>query len=533
VLINYLEEKMKRTLLIFVILLTTASLVFATGGSQSSSGTSGATVQITVELFDRGTDGGRSPATNNAWTKWIHDKVLKDLNIDVTFLAVGRWTEEADITNLLASGSAPDLCYSYNQGMINSFGNQGGILDLAPYVERLLPDMKKLLGSDPALGGDLIYRDQFPDTKKMWSVTNYVTNLARKNLFIRKDWLDKLGLPLPKTTREFHDALVAFKNRDPGGVGANNVIPFGSEKDARWSFSPIIYAYFTNKKGGRDEWINFFTDRPIGMPGYKEGVRVINQWFNEGLIYRDFPLLAQGDDFNNLLKSGRVGAFGGNWDLPYRQDYKINDDLSKNVPGAKFVPVDCIEGPDGSYFKEITDKPGLRIFVPASSKNPEAALRYLNWLCKFENFNYIQIGEPGRNHDLVNSIPRPKAATGEWIMNSSNNIDFTMPINGIELLDPEKNARVLALGYGSTPPEDIVNAYNISVNKGKAPTVYVVNETALPPVSQTLRDKADALLAQAITAPTANFDRVWDEGYRDWLSSGGQAVINERSSLWK
>jgi putative aldouronate transport system substrate-binding protein len=118
-------------------------------------------------------------------------------------------------------------------------------------------------------------------------------------------------------------------------------------------------------------------------------------------------------------------------------------------------------------------------------------------------------------------------------MNSANNIDITMPINGIELLSTEKNARVLALNYGNTPPADIVSAYNISISKGKAPAVFVATETKLPPVSQTLKDKADALIAQSIIAPTARFDSVWDTGYRDWLSSGGQDVINERSTLWK
>jgi len=31
----------------------------------------------------------------------------------------------------------------------------------------------------------------------------------------------------------------------------------------------------------------------------------------------------------------------------------------------------------------------------------------------------------------------------------------------------------------------------------------------------------------------ARFDSVWDAGYRDWLASGAQDVINERSTLWK
>jgi len=522
---------MKRASLILVILLMTAALVFAAGGSQSSS--SGGTGSIVVEVFDRGTDGGRTLAANNAWTDWIKAKVKKDLNIDVTFQAVGRWSETTDIVNLLASGSAPDLCYTYSKGAVDTFAAQGGILDLAPYIDRLLPDFKKLLGADPALGGDLVYRNQDPNTKKLWSVTNYVTYLARKNLFIRKDWLDKLGLPLPKTTKEFHDALVAFKNRDPGGVGANNVIPLGQDADARWGLSPIIYAYFNTKLSPRDEWINRFTDRPISMPGYKEGVRLMNAWYNEGLIFKDFPLMTVAEDYWNLLKSGRVGAFGGDWQLPYRTDYNINNDLAKNVPGAKFVPVDCIEGTDGVYYKEISDKPGLQIFVPLQSKNPEGALRYLNWLSKFENFNYLQIGEQGRNHNLVNGIPQVIPSPGTWIQNSANNIDLTMPMNGLELLDPEKNARAIALSYAGTPPEEIVNAINISTNKGRAPVVYQATETKLPALAQTLNDKAGALLAQSIIAPVANFDRVWDAGYNDWLASGARDVINERTSLWK
>ena len=527
---------MKRTLLILVILMMTAAIVFAAGGSQQPT-TSGAPVKIIVEVFDRGTDGGRTLAADNNYTKWIQEKVLKDLNIDVTFQAVGRWTETTDIVNLLASNSAPDLCITYNTEAINTFARQGGILELTPYIDRLLPDFKKLLGKDPQFPGqDFIYRDRGSvEANKMYSFATYVIDVrgAQKNIFIRKDWLDKLGLPLPKTTQEFHDALVAFRDRDPGNVGRNNVIPLGQDSDARWGLSPIIYAYFNTKMSPRDEWVNRFTDRPLAMPGYKEGLRVINQWYNEGLIYKDFPLLKTASDFWNLIKSGRVGAFGGNWDLPYRTDNKIAEDLAKNVPGAKFVAVDCIEGPDGSYFKEISDKPGMRIFVPAASKNPEGALKYLNWLCKFENFNYLQIGELGRNHVLENGIPKGQPVTGPWIMNSSNNIDMTMPINGIELLNTEKNIRVIALGYPGTAPEDILSAYNVSVNKGKAPAVFSgPAETKLPPVAQTLRDKADALLAQSIMATTARFDSTWDTGYRDWLASGAQDVMNERSTLW-
>jgi len=493
--------------------------------------------QLTVEIFDRGTDGGRSLAYDNAWTKWIKEKALKDLNIEVTFVPVSRWQEDTDIVNLMASASAPDLCYTYNLLMINNFRDQGGLLDLSPYVDSHLPEMKKLLGSDPALNGQqLIFRDRNQETGAIFSIPSYRVNLPRRNLFIRKDWLDKLGLPLPKTKEEFHNALIAFRDKDPGNVG-RNLIPLGQDSDARWGLGDFIQSFQDPKLGDREFWITRWDDRPIAVPGYKEGVRMMNKWYNEGLLFRDFPLWRVPDDYFNLLKTGYVGAFSANWDLPYRTDYKINEELARNVPGAEFVPIDCIESSNGVTRKEIFDKPGLRIFIPSYTKNRDAALRYLNWLCKFEIFNFLQIGQEGINHEIVNGVPRTLTteAGHEWFQNSSNNIDYTMQMNGVELLDPELNARVLAFGYGNIPFEVIVNAISISTANGWAPPVssYAALTKKDGIYAQTMRDKADALLVQAITAKTQDFDRVWDAGMRDYLASGGQEVMDERASLWK
>ena len=528
---------MKRIMAVLLILLMTTALVFAAGGSQPSA-TSGVAPKIIVEVFDRGTDGGRTLAADNNYTKWIQEKVKKDLNIDVTFQPVGRWSETTDIVNLLASNTAPDLCITYAVDMVDNFAKQGGILELTPYIDRLLPDFKKLLGKDPSIPGqDFIYRDRGRvEANKMYTLATYVIDVraAQKNIFIRKDWLDKLGLPLPKTTKEFHDALVAFRDKDPGNVGRNRVIPFYQGSDARWGFSPIVHAYFDPKISPRDEWINSFEgSRPISMPGYKEGLRVINAWYNEGLIFKDFPLMTVAEDNGNILKSGVAGAFAGNWDSPFRVDDKLNEELARNVPGAVFVAVDCIQAPDGVNRKYISDKPDRRVFVPAASKNPEAALRYLNWLSKFENFNFLQLGNLDVTHKMVNGIPQSVAApTGSpWIMNSPQNIDYTMPMNGIELLDSEKNSKVIAMQYGNTPTQLIVDAMKASTANGKMYPVYVVSQTKYPLYTQTLADKADALIAQAVTASVANFDRVWDAGYADYLASGAKEVIDERTAL--
>jgi len=517
---------MKRLALVLIISMAAFTVAFA-GGQKEPTGTG----KLIVEMFDRGSDGGRTLAYDNAWTNWIKTKVKAELGIDVTFVAVGRWTETTDIVNLMASGSAPDLCYSYSLGMIGNFRDQGGILDLAPYIDKYLPDLKKLLGEDPVFTGKDFIRRNTETAKgmegKVFSIPSARVALAQRNIFIRKDWLDKLGLAVPTNLTQFHDALVAFRDRDPGNVGRNRVVPFGQHKDARWGLADFINNSIQGNLSDRDKWINDVHEYYFSRPGYKDGVRLMNTWYNERLIYQDFPLMSDAtEDFANQLKSGVVGAFCQNWDFPYRVDYKINEDLAKNVQGASFIPVDI-----GLSNKGMMDKTGLYMFIPSYSKNQIDALRYLNWLAKYDNYHFLQVGTEGVNHRIVNGVPQTIGATGQWIQNSSNNIDITMPINGVYMETMEQSVRVLALGYGNVPADTILNAYNLSVKNARAPVVRQVT-TQVTQYAQTLKDKADALLAQAIRASPADFDRIWDAGYRDWLSSGAQEVINERTSLW-
>lgn len=523
---------MKKITAVTVILLLTAAVVFAGGAKDTAS--SGGTQKVTVELFDRGTDGGRTQVDNNAWTNWIKDKVRKDLNIDVNFFPVGRWDEEQTLITLMAAGNAPDLCYTYNTGNVSGFRDQGGLLDFSPYIDKFLPDMKKLLGADPALSGkEFIYRNQMPDGK-IFNIPSYRVALAQRNVFIRKDWLDKLGIALPKNIKDFHDALAAFRDNDPGNVGKNNVIPLMTDRDTRWKLANFIHSSIDPNLSDKDRYIYNIADRSFAMPGYKEGVRMMNQWFNEGLIFRDFPLVGNdSDDFYNTVKSGAVGAFCGNWDLPYRNDYSIMKDLRSNVPNADFVPVDAFQN------KEMYDKVGLQIIIPSFSKNQEAALKYLNWLCIGENYSFLQIGQEGVNHRMVDGVPEiiARPPNDPWFQNSGSNIDFTMPMNGIEMGNDELNARVLALTYAGTAPEAIVNAYSIGTVNARAPVVVNSPTTQDGIYGQTLRDGVEALLGQSITAKTADFDRVWDTGFQNLMQSGGQAIMDERKSIansvWK
>lgn len=519
-----------RKLILVAMLLCSAMLCFSGGAKESTSGPA----RITVEVFDRGTDGGKTDPTNNRWTAWIKEKLLKDENIIIEFVPVPRFSESQVLINLMAAGSPPDIVYTYSGADVTSWGEQGGLFDMAPYIDTTLKDLKAFLGPDKALPGrDMIRRAQNNTTGQVFSIPARRMNLAFKNVFIRQDWLDKLGLPLPKTKQEFYDALVAFKEKDPGGVGKDKVVPF-TLTDAHWDTGMIVDSFIDPSLSDRDRWINTVAERNFLLPGYKEGVRFVNKMYNAGLVDRDFPLYGQTTGMANLIKSGVVGSVIQNWDQIFREGDALLTDLRKNVPNAMLVPVDCMESSDGITHKTSYDAAGIFFFIPKSCKDPDAAMRYLNWLSKYENYHFIQTGPEGIVHTLINGVPKlnPIAPDG-WIQNSSQNIDYTIMANGLFLETEEKSIQAIAAGY-PWPADMVSNAYNIAMTNAN-PALVVVTKTPLTvagPLNQTLVDKGNVILVESITAPANRFDAVYDAGIADWRTSGADAVVAERRAKY-
>lgn len=264
---------------------------------------------------------------------------------------------------------------------------------MVPYVDTHLADVRAFLGPDNIPGRELIFREQNQKTGQLFAVRARRSNVAMMNIFMRKDWLDTLGLPVPTNPDEFFNALVAFKERNPGGV--DNVAPFMMHKGLA---RPILEMFIDPNILAEDLWINTVGAEYMYVPGYKEGARFLNRMYNAGLVDPDFPLYGSSDIISPIA-SGRVGAFEDACVNIY-QEPRYSTGLQEIIPNAEFVPVDAFP------FRISYDVAGLSIFIPKSAKNPEGAMRYFNWLAKFENYNFLQIGPEGVTHDLVNGLPK-------------------------------------------------------------------------------------------------------------------------------
>jgi len=525
---------MKKRLMSYVILCAAlCAVLLIIGAGCSSKG--GGQEKIRVVVYDRGTDGGRTNPTSNQWTDWIKAKLLEDENIVIEFEPVPRAREEEAQVNLMAAGNPPDLMMTYSIDNINNWGDQGGLFDVSPYINTTLKNLKEFLGPDPALPGrDLIQRNQNNQTGQIFSIPGRRMNVARLNTFMRKDWLDKLGLPVPKTKEEFYDTLAAFKEQDPGGVGRNRVIPYIMNEDVRWSAGNILESFIDPNMSHRDRWVNVVVERYNLLPNYKEGIRFLNRMYNAGLIDRDFPLYRDDDILNNHIRSGAVGAFGHNWDQVFRESERLLSDLRKNVPDAEWIALDCMTNSEGVPQRMSYDPAGIFYFIPKSSKHPDAAMRYLNWLAKYENYHFIQTGPEGIVHTYVDGVPKlnPQAGDG-WIQNSALNIDYTPIMNGLFLETEDESIRAIAAAY-PWPAQMVMAAYHTALNNAKPGPVIIPASplTAAGPLNQTLQDKSKAFVIQAIVAPSADFDRVWDTNVADWLSSGAEVVRKERADKY-
>ena len=494
------------------------------------------TREITVEIYDRGNDGGSNPEDND-YTRWIQEQMLEKHNVKVNFQKVPRWTEVDDINNLLAAGTAPDVCVTYSYPTVQTYADMGGVIDLAPYLEEYKADLPNLWNW---LGETNLYWDKDPATGNVWAVEAKLANMNRVVTFIRQDWLDQLGLEEPTTKEEFHDVLVAFKDNADTllGADADKIVPYSVSFDVGWRAATLIESFLDPAMSDKEYYVNGFDDRKLTQNGTKEAVRLLNEWYNEGLMWNDFAIYGSGDTTeDDMMKAGYVGAFSHNWDYPFRNgEDSINANLKRLVgEDAAFVAIDPFEDKNGTHTKFLAGPVDRKVFFPSTNDEPLASLLYLDFISEPETIQYLQIGEEGVTHEVTeDGAISIIAATGDAIQNSGMNIDYTITCNGLHLTTEELTNKSLAYTYAGIDPEQVLKANEIAKTDTRiGVNVQTGNIEAEAGIGDVLSSKRDQIYDQAVSAAPADFDSVWDSGISDYLASGGQAIIDERTEKWE
>lgn len=477
----------------------------------------GKRITLKVELFDRNnTPAGEPPITDNFMTKFIQEKFGDPNNIDVEFVTVPRAEEVQKMNVLMASNSAPDIVFTYDKPTIQNYVKSGGLTDLGPIIEEHGPNLKKVLG--PSLPYGVFDEKQYviPALRVIQSQTT---------TFIRKDWLDQLSLPVPTTTEQFVDTLRAFKEKDPGQTGGK-VIPLGYI--GVFHTMPLVNSFYKwDELSERD----LYATPRWKMPGAKDGYKLLNQLYNEGLIDPDFALASDfSQEFPQQVVNSIVGSATPNTNEPVYGGYYEN--LVKNNPNAVLEPIDPYSTPDGKHPKPIYEPIGAYIMVPASSKNAEAAVKYLNWMADPANILVLQNGEEGLSYKMDEEGLPVLLDTPESQNLLYNYFDYCIILNGkyVSTEDPDKN--IAANAFNPQFKDFTVKSIQAGSNDGYTlPRVDIPVEAEIK-YATILTEKDKEVLTKVVTAKPENFDSVYEKIVKEYMDMGGTAVMEGKMAAY-
>jgi len=350
----------------------TTAATTAAGGTETKAGATtaadkGEEVTIKVMVWDRGDAAPGTTVEKNTQTEWIKQQVKEKYNINVEYVSVPRSSSDDKLNIMMSGGSAPDIVFTYNQGIFNSFAQNGGLTDLTQAYENYGTDIKKYV-SDAQNMGQI-------EGKQLAIMKQRGVESPRHTAFIRKDWLDKLGMQMPKTKEDLVAYLEAVKEKNPGGV--TNVIPWAmsGRNDTEKGYLNFVGSY-VNFANDKDAYIYSEAYTAVA-PGAVDGIKKLNELYNKGLISKDFATDTQEDIYKAQLTAGNVGFYLDDTESTFDYISVLNQTLGNST----YAPVQCFELSDGSYRTTFEPRYGMFVMVPKTSeKKADACMKYLNWM---------------------------------------------------------------------------------------------------------------------------------------------------------
>lgn len=306
----------------------------------------------------------------------------EQLGMKLRFITV---TAEYDtkLNLLISSGDIPDIIVDVGLASRNRNISQGLYMDLEELLNKYGDNIK-------AARSEEIF-DQLRWTDGKLYTVNGVNNTGYAMLMIRKNWLDKLGLDVPKTLDEFTDVLKAFKQNNLNGTG--EVIPFGG-------YNGLINFDFVFAAYGADPFHWIIKDNKVVQgavqPELKEAIKYLRNLYKEDLMDKEY---LTNDRTKATEKAGT--EIWGAW---VDQLWYVNDTFSAyhQNPETKLINMVPPKGPDGLNGYLAVSPPFGNFFtgISATSKYPEMAMKYLNLIADPDINLRIRAGVEGEHYSL-------------------------------------------------------------------------------------------------------------------------------------
>jgi putative aldouronate transport system substrate-binding protein len=472
---------------------------------------------------------------NNAWTKLYEE----EFGIKIKYLWVSDPSQYDQKFNIaMASNKLADIM-PVNGIQFNQLVEAGQLEDLTEALENYgTPKMKELLMKDGGLG---IESATF-DGKLLGLPVNPGSFDTAPLLWVRTDWLEKVGLPEPKTMDDVFKIAEAFVTQDPDGNDKNDTHGLGAAKDF-YGLEPGLEGFFNGYHAYPKSWVEDESGQLVYgsiQPEMKQALAKLQEMYANGYIDREFGVKDK-EKFIQTVNAGKLGMFyGADWSPLLFLDGKTLD------PEMEWKPFHLPSIDDTAARPQTEYNIDQYYVVRKGMKHPEAAVKLLNaashdWDREkypltdmnmngdVEKWQYalLQAANPIQNVETYEYVSKAVEQQDESLLNLTSNpgqANFYKGIN--EFNNGDLN------GWGFTRFFDAITVlYDYHTKDQFKMTSFISGPT------QTMVEKEATLLKMELETFTkivmgeSSID-AFDEFVVNWKNLGGDTITSEVAN-WK
>ncbi|MBB3125484.1 putative aldouronate transport system substrate-binding protein [Paenibacillus rhizosphaerae] len=460
---------------------------------------------------------------NNRWTKLFSEK--NGVTTQYKLMA-----PQADYTQKLklsiASGDLPDIFVVSDKADLKQLAEGGAIQEMGPiYDQYASPLLKSIIEAetkkvfDQVTYGGKIYG--IP--AKMPSTNGY------NHLWIREDWLQKLGLKRPKTMDDVYNIAVAFAKQDPDGNGKADTFGLGLHKDFLNGMKGIFWGY----KAYPEFWYKNDSGQIVFgsvQPEMKKPLELLAKMYSEGLVDHEFG----SKDEAKMLESVVAGKTGMIY-APHWTAYSVEKTM-ENDPNCKWIVVPLpTDGSDPIQIPLSNSADGAYV-VNKDFKHPEKLVEMLN--------TYVD-ALFGENADF-NKYWSDGDIDSVWAMSPIHTLDPSLDLKGHQDIkkalanNTTDQLTGVAKGFYKTMQDGV---WGMSMMFGPKDTPFAFVDQTYPdqviwsefegaptPTMATNWSSMSELLNTEFTAMVQgkkNLDSDFDKMVQNWNNLGGKNVLEE------
>lgn len=316
--------------------------------------------------------------TDNAYTRYIKS-VINVQNVDVFEATDSQY--DTNVSMAISMGNLPDIMVVSSQDEVEQLAEAGLIEDLTESYNNCISDKVKDM-----------YESYGDSLKDMVTYDGKIMALPETNItdgpnlvWLRKDWMDKLGLSEPRTIDDVVNIVKHFISDDPGNNGTDasgkpNTVGLAVDTDVTgecgYSSEFLLDIIFACFGAYPKQWI-MNDDGEIVYGSVTEEARealsYISGLYREGVIDNDF-LLRTSTNICELIENGLCGSFFGPWWAP---NNPLVNAVSKN-PDADWQPYLIATDTDGTTSYHSQNPCYKYVVVRKGYEHPEIAAKMIS-----------------------------------------------------------------------------------------------------------------------------------------------------------